>query len=76
MAQVTIYLDEITAHRVSAAAEGSGVSVSSWVRGTLERALGNQWPDRYFELFGALADSGLERPPQPQTDTDAPRAAL
>lgn len=76
MAQVTIYLDAEVARRVAGAAETSGVSVSSWVRGTLEAALGTQWPAKYFELFGALADSDIQRPPQPAPGIDVPRASF
>lgn len=36
----------------------------------------SSWPKNYFKLFGVLADSGLERPPQPSWEDDVRRAKL
>lgn len=76
MAQVTIYLNDEIAHRVESAAKEAGVSTSSWVRARLEQSLSQQWPEGYFNLFGCLADSDLERPEQPSLALDLPREAL
>lgn len=43
MRQVTIYLDEETAERARRAAADAGVSVSQWVRETIQKALASDW---------------------------------
>ena len=73
MAQLTIYIDDETRKRIERAAEQARSSVSQWVKSRLTEALERTWPDNYFELFGALRGSDLERPAQPPFDDDLPR---
>ncbi len=76
MPQMTIYIDAETARRVERAARKTGTSVSAWVKERLTEALDDKWPPGYFDLFGKLADSGLERPVQPRMILDAKRESL
>ena len=62
MPQVTLYFDETTLRRVERAATLGNVSVSKWVRGRLLRSLEDDWPDGYFDLFGAIQDPSFDRP--------------
>jgi hypothetical protein len=76
MAQLTIYLDDDSLRRIENAAEREKSSVSRWVKQRLLQSLEDQWPPRYFDLFGALGPGDLERPPQPDPALDAPRESL
>jgi hypothetical protein len=56
MAQVTIYLDPDTEHRLRAAASDAGLSVSRWIAELIEERTRTQWPSAVRELAGAWQD--------------------
>jgi hypothetical protein len=76
MSQLTIYLDEASMQDVRKSAKRENVSVSLWARKRLTEAIRHTWPRDYFELFGALRDSGLTRPAQGDLTANSPRKAL
>jgi hypothetical protein len=76
MSQLTIYLDTDSMKRIKSAARRDRTSVSRWARARLCEGLQHAWPPDYFALFGALRESGLERPPQGAFADDAPRGTL
>ena len=76
MAQLTIYLDERTLKKISAAARRSRESVSRWVKSRLAREIETGWPPGYFDLFGCLADTDFKRPSQGDFSTDVRRKPL
>lgn len=76
MAQLTVYIDEKTRRRIERAAREGDVSVSQWVKEKLTEALERDWPAGYFDLFGTLKDSDLERPAQPRSSADVRRESL
>ncbi len=76
MPQVSIYVDEDLLKKIERAAKKEHASISKWVQEKLRRALEDTWPKGYFELFGSLADTDFERPPQPSLADDAPREQL
>jgi hypothetical protein len=76
MAQLTIYLDDESLHRIESAAGRENSSVSKWVKNRLIRSLEDQWPADYYQLLGSLADSDLERPSDPAPSADSPRESL
>ena len=65
MAQLTVYIDEETRKKIEVAAKNANASVSQWVKEKLAEALQRTWPENYFDLFGSLHGSDLERPPEP-----------
>lgn len=69
MPQLSLYLDEKTLELVQHAAKISHLSVSKWVANQLRSQLQNEWPDQYFELFGAITDPSFDRP-GPMTHLD------
>jgi hypothetical protein len=73
MAQLSIYLDEDSLQKIRRAAEQEGKSVSEWVRDRLNNSLEEQWPDEYFDVFGALEENDLQRPEQIPFDRDRSR---
>ncbi len=76
MAQVSLYLDEHTLRRIETAARREHESLSTWVKKHLVTVLQTRWPERYFELFGALARESFTRPAQPSFARDARRQRL
>lgn len=76
MAQLTIYLDENSIHRIEAAAEAEHISVSRWVKARLIRSLDGEWPAGYFALEGALEECDLRMVAEPNPAYDVPREPL
>ncbi len=76
MSQLTIYLDEASMKEVKKSAKREKISVSLWARRRLSEAIRHTWPRDYFELFGALRDSDLTRPPQGDLSANTPRKAF
>ncbi len=76
MAQLTVYVDETTFKRIEMAAKHDHESISKWVKKRLAHAFLSTWPDRYFELFGSLAEESLERPRQGKFSHDVRREKL
>ena len=76
MAQLTVYIDEVTLKRIELAAKRDHESVSKWVKRCLMSVFQNTWPKNYFELFGSLANDPFERPSQASFEKDARRQML
>jgi hypothetical protein len=65
MAQLHMYLPEELASEVRARADAAGQSVSTFLAGIVTRALGEGWPDGFFEeVVGGWRGEPLERAPQ------------
>jgi plasmid stability protein len=73
MAQLTVYIDDDTRKRIEVAARRANTSVSQWVKERLSSALETEWPNRYFELLGALKGVNIERAPQLRPEDDVNR---
>lgn len=73
MTWLSVYVDEGTKRRIRRAAKRADVSVSQWVRSRLLEALRSPWPAGYFDIFGSLRGSDVERPSQLPFDFDTPR---
>ena len=56
MGQVTIYLDDETEKTARAAAESSGVSLSKWIAGRIQKDSRAEWPAVVRDLAGAWPD--------------------
>jgi len=76
MAQLTIYLDTETLRKIENAAAESSVSISKWVREKIEIALRDEWPEAFFQLFGALREVDLVEPKELDFTNDVARAKL
>jgi hypothetical protein len=76
MAQLTIYLDDESIRKIEVAAAREKSSVSGWVKKRLIQSLEEQWPEEYFELFGALGEDDLHRPSETGFMADAPREQI
>lgn len=76
MAQLTIYIDEDSIKRIETAAARENSSVSGWVKKRLLQSLEDTWPKEFLAVLGALSESDLQRPVEPETASDAPREPL
>ena len=76
MAQLTIYIDQETIRKIENAAAENRVSVSRWVRDTIQAALKDQWPASFSRLFGTLSGTDLEEPEELDYESDVPRETI
>ncbi len=76
MAQLTLYVTDITFKKIEAAAKRERKSISKWAQQKLEKAWQATWPGRYFEIIGSLAGDTFARPDQGWLPQDAPRQKL
>lgn len=76
MVRMTFYLEDDTVRKLRAAAESSGISVSSFIAELVRGKVAAEWPDNVSRLAGEWTDlpSGEEiRRGQPD---DLPRESL
>lgn len=64
MAQLHFYLPDAVAEQIKAKAEHAHLSVSKYLAALVKREVSEQWPDGYFDNFGAWEGEPLERPSQ------------
>ena len=76
MPQLSLYIDKELLTKVEQAAKAEHQSVSGWVQKQLKEVVERAWPPQWYECFGSLADTDLERPEQPRWEDDAPREKL
>lgn len=76
MPQVSLYLDNATLELIDNAARLSGTSVSKLVKRTVLRSLENNWPEGYFELFGAIDDNSFDVPVDTPKTSTVPRESI
>ena len=56
MGQVTIYIDDETEKKLTAAAQAMQVSKSKWVSSLIREKVAMEWPQSIIELAGAWED--------------------
>ena len=64
MPQLHCYLPDGLAKKVQEKAAEAHLPVSRYIAMLIEREVGHDWPDGYFEVFGAWQGAPLERPAQ------------
>ena len=64
MPQLHCYVKEELADRLQKKAEMAHLSVSKYLALLVEKEVGTQWPEGYFDLFGSWKGGTLERPSQ------------
>jgi hypothetical protein len=62
MPQIALNIDEITLARIEKAAKQRQTSVSTWVENNIKTILQNDYPDGFFDLFGAIKDDTFLEP--------------
>ena len=63
MSQLHCYVNDDLAKRFRKKAEQAHLSVSKYLAVLVEREVGNQWPEGYFDLFGKWQGGALECSP-------------
>jgi len=76
MAQVTIYLNDDLAKRLSAVAQAKKLSKSAWIAEAIADKLTDEWPAGVRELAGAWGDSNDAEKSLAIDAQDAPREPL
>lgn len=66
MAQLHCYVPEEIAQQAQRRASQSGLSLSRYLAELVKRdaSTSTAWPEGYFDIFGKIEGSPLERPPQ------------
>jgi hypothetical protein len=62
MAQISLHLDQIIFEKIEKLARQKKTSVSNWVEDNIKKTLGNDYPEGFFELFGAIRDDTFIEP--------------
>jgi hypothetical protein len=62
MPQIALDIDQITFERIEKAAIRRKTSISNWVGDTIKIVLENDYPEGFFELFGAIKDDTFIEP--------------
>ena len=62
MPQLHCYVAEDVANQLQQKAERAHLSVSKYLALLIQNDIGRQWPDGYFDLFGAWQGEPLQRP--------------
>ena len=76
MPQLSLYIDQETLDKVSAAARASNSSVSKLVSKILARDLSDQWSPEFLATLGSVTDRSLTRPDALDPNSDLPRGQL
>ncbi|MFH2029848.1 MAG: toxin-antitoxin system, antitoxin component [Bacteroidota bacterium] len=76
MPQLSLYIDEETLKKISAAAKIENISLSKWASIKLADSLSNKWPENYFSLFGAITDDSFALLKEKSYDFDSQRESL
>jgi hypothetical protein len=62
MPQISLNIDQIIFEKIKKIAEQKRTSVSDWVEDNIKKTLGNDYPNDFFELFGAINDDTFIEP--------------
>jgi hypothetical protein len=56
MPQISLDIDQGILEKVEKIAKQKKTSVSNWIEDNIKKTLGNDYPNDFFELFGAIND--------------------
>jgi len=73
MAQLSLYIDEITLKKIELAAKIENISVSKFVTRRMNETLKDSWPDKYANLFGSITDETFDLIEPLSNKNDIPR---
>lgn len=73
MAQVMVYLDEVTEQAMRKAAARAGLPYSRWVAGLIRTAARQTWPEEFLKLSGTLPEAPLVEAIRATDAPDLPR---
>lgn len=76
MPQVSLYIDKETLLKIEEIAQKNHTSISKWVGNNLKRLVKDDYPDDFFNLFGAIADQTFIRPESLAFSNDSEREII
>ncbi|MDR1320250.1 MAG: DUF6364 family protein [Gracilibacteraceae bacterium] len=76
MPQISLNIDQIVFEKIKKIAKQKGTSVSDWVEDNIRKTLGNDYPNDFFELFGAINDDTFVEPIEIDQKYDISREQL
>jgi hypothetical protein len=76
MPQISLDIDQIILEKIKKIANRKKTSVSDWVEDTIKKTLGNDYPNDFFELFGAINDDTFVEPTEIDQKYDIKREQL
>ncbi|MDR1025507.1 MAG: hypothetical protein LBL56_07250 [Treponema sp.] len=62
MPQISFNIDQIVFEKIKKIAKQKETSVSDWVEDNIKKALRDDYPNDFFELFGAINDDTFVEP--------------
>ena len=62
MPQISLYIDKDTLLKIEKAAKQENISLYKWVGKNIKKAIQEDYPPKYFELFGAIVDESFTVP--------------
>jgi hypothetical protein len=60
--QISFNIDQIVFEKIKKIAKQKETSVSDWVEDNIKKALRDDYPNDFFELFGAINDDTFVEP--------------
>lgn len=60
MPQISLYIDKETLAKVEKAAKNQHLSVSKWVGKHIKKAVNEEYPEGFFDLFGSINDDSFQ----------------
>ncbi|MBF0546392.1 MAG: toxin-antitoxin system, antitoxin component [Candidatus Riflebacteria bacterium] len=76
MPQVSLYIDQETLIKIEQLAHKQGTSISKWVGNNIKKLIRNDYPDGFFQLFGAINDESINKPENLSFNHDAKREEI
>jgi hypothetical protein len=76
MPQISLNIDRIIFEKIKKIAKRRKTSVSDWVEDNIKKTLENDYPNDFFELFGAIDDDTFVEPIEIDQKYDIQREQL
>jgi hypothetical protein len=62
MPQISLEFDQVTLEKIEKIAKQDNISISAWVGNNIKKILKNDYPEDFFNLFGAIKDDTFIEP--------------
>jgi hypothetical protein len=72
MPQISLEFDQLTLEKIEKVAKQDNISISAWVGNNLQKILKNNYPEGFFNLFGAIKDDTFIEPDEINSKYDLP----
>jgi hypothetical protein len=76
MPQISLELDPLVLERIEKVVQRDNTSISKWVGDNIKKILENNYPDGFFELFGAIKDETFIEPDEIDSKYDLPKEQI